>query len=397
MRRAVVLLVAILAIPVAATGADAGPVPPAVYNSQVLVRFAPSTPPAAASSLLTELGAVRVGRVYGTDVLVVRAPAAPDELVRQLDGSPLVDYAEPDAIMRLFLSNPNDPRFGEQYAHTRMSSVTGWSSYPGAYTSTGGPLIAVIDTGIDTNHEDLVGRIDTSKSGCFLGSLLCLFSGFEDDNGHGTHVSGIAAATTNNGKGVAGVAFNTTIIALKVCDLTGSCPTSAVAGALRAARDRGAKVANMSLGGPGNSATLQSAVQYAAAGGVVLVAAAGNDGNSTLSYPAAYAEVISVAATDSNDNRASFSQQNADVELAAPGVNVLSSYNTGGYTNLSGTSMASPHVAGLAALLRGQNPSWTSTQVRNRMTSCADDKGAAGRDNQYGFGRINLARALGTC
>jgi subtilisin family serine protease len=162
------------------------------------------------------------------------------------------------------------------------------------------------------------------------------------------------------------------------------------------ARTHGAKVVSMSLGG-GGTATLQTAVANAYNAGLVLVAAAGNDGNSNINYPAGYAQVISVAATDANDAHASFSNTNSDVEVAAPGVSVLSSYNDGGYTYLSGTSMATPHVAGLAALLFGQHPTWTNAAVRNQIDQCSDDLGAAGKDTSFGFGRINLGRALGTC
>jgi thermitase len=128
---------------------------------------------------------------------------------------------------------------------------------------------------------------------------------------------------------------------------------------------------------------------------VLLVAAAGNDGNATLSYPAAYAEVVSVAATDHNDQRASFSNANSDVEIAAPGVNVLSSYNTSDttYKVLSGTSMATPHVSGVAAIIRTKNPAFTAAQARSKLDASVDDKGPAGRDPQYGFGRVNLQKA----
>ena len=156
--------------------------------------------------------------------------------------------------------------------------------------------------------------------------------------------------------------------------------------------DRGAKVISMSLGG-GPSTTLQNAVRYAAAHDVVIVAAAGNDGNSTLEYPAAYTEVVSVAATDARDAHATFSNTNADVEIAAPGVNVLSSYNDGGYRVLSGTSMATPHVSGVAAVIRTRNPTLTAAQARSKLDASVDDKGAAGRDTAFGFGRVNLAKA----
>jgi subtilisin family serine protease len=157
----------------------------------------------------------------------------------------------------------------------------------------------------------------------------------------------------------------------------------------------GAKVISLSLGG-GASTTLQTAVRnaYNNGNGALIVAAAGNDGNATLNYPAAYAEVVSVAATDSNDNRASFSNANSDVEIAAPGVNVLSTKRGGGYVAFSGTSMATPHVSGVAALIWGRNPGFSALQVRNKLDASVDDKGAAGRDPSYGFGRVNLAKAL---
>jgi thermitase len=224
-----------------------------------------------------------------------------------------------------------------------------------------------------------------------------VFTGYEDDNGHGTHTAGTAGAAANNGVGIAGVAYNTKIMALKVCNAAGTCSTSDVASAVNYARMNGAKVISMSLGSSGNSATLQTAVANAWNAGLVLVASAGNNGNSTLNYPAAYSQVISVAATDAADRKASFSNTNADVELAAPGVSVLAPYNNGGYRYLSGTSMSAPHVAGLAALLFGQHPTWTNAAVRNQMDQCSDDLGAGGRDTSFGFGRINLGRALGVC
>jgi thermitase len=157
----------------------------------------------------------------------------------------------------------------------------------------------------------------------------------------------------------------------------------------------------MSLGG-GDSTTLHNAVQAAwasgGAGGSVIVAAAGNDGDSTVNYPAGYAEAVSVAATDNADHRASFSNANADVEIAGPGVNVLSSYNDGGYRQLSGTSMATPHVAGVTAVLWQLNASSTAAQIRSKLDAAVDDIGAAGRDTSFGFGRVNLCKAAGgTC
>jgi thermitase len=158
--------------------------------------------------------------------------------------------------------------------------------------------------------------------------------------------------------------------------------------------DRGAKVISMSLGG-GASTTLQNAVRYATGRDALLIAAAGNDGDSTANYPAAYAEVVSVAATDARDQRASFSNANGDVEIAAPGVDVLSSYNSSNtsYSLLSGTSMATPHVSGVAAIIRTRNAGFSWTAARTKLQSSVDDKGPAGRDPQFGFGRVNLVKA----
>jgi thermitase len=151
----------------------------------------------------------------------------------------------------------------------------------------------------------------------------------------------------------------------------------------------------MSLGG-GASTTLQQAVQgaYANGNGALIVAAAGNDGNTAVNYPAGYPEVVSVAATDSNDAHASFSNTNSDVEVAAAGVNVLSVKRGGGYVAFSGTSMATPHAAGVAALIRGRFPSLTAAQARSRLDAGVDDLGAPGRDTTFGFGRLNLVKAL---
>jgi thermitase len=365
-------------------------------DSRVLVKFKQGTKAAEKDKALKEKKAKKEGKVYGDDVLVVSSEdgRSSGELIADLNRDRRVLYAEPDVELHITLANPNDASFGQQYAMQKINAVAGWTSYPGSYTSSGGPTVALIDTGIDRNHPDLVGHIDTVNAKCF--GILCTFTGYEDDNGHGTHTSGTVGAATNNGAGVASVAFNTKIMPIKVCNLAGSCNTSDVTSGINWARTHGAKVISMSLGGGGTS-TMQTAVTQANSAGIVVVAAAGNDGNATLNYPAAYPEVISVAATDANDKRASFSNANSDVEIAAPGVDVLSTYSGDGYTTLSGTSMATPHVAGLAALLFGQNPTWTNVQVRNRMNACSDDLGAAGRDTSFGFGRINLGRALGTC
>ncbi len=175
-----------------------------------------------------------------------------------------------------------------------------------------------------------------------------------DGNGHGTHTAGIAAAVTNNARGIAGMAPEATIYAVRVLDESGSGTLQNVANGIIHAADNGADVINLSLGSPNDSITLKEAVDYAWNKGVVVVAAAGNDGSAQPTYPAYYSDAIAVAATDSDESKASFSNYGNWVDVAAPGVNIYSTYTDGGYASLSGTSMATPHVAGLAGLLDAQ-------------------------------------------
>jgi thermitase len=379
----------------------------AAGSGTVIVKFRPGVSPAAVTALLG--GAQQVGTVNDLGAVVVRPAGDPAALVAALNRSALVRYAEPNVTLHAF-ATPNDPRYPELYGlnNTGQTGGTpdadidapeGWDAAGlGAFPSTGGVKVGIVDTGIRATHEDLVGKVANcaqsySTIPVLAGSLT--EGSCADDNGHGTHVAGTITANANNGKGVTGVAFNSPLAICKALGgPLGAGSTSDVANCITYLADKGAKVISMSLGG-GASTTLQNAVKYAAGKDVLLVAAAGNDGDATLNYPAAYAEVVSVAATDHNDQRASFSNANSDVEIAAPGVNVLSSYNTSDttYKVLSGTSMATPHVSGVAAIIRTKNPAFTAAQARSKLDASVDDKGPAGRDPQYGFGRVNLQKA----
>src|SRR3954454_8325259 len=383
---------------------------PASYDAHtVLVKFAPNTTAAQRAAL----GASDVvGSVQGLGVQVVNV-SDPRAAVAALNRSPLVQYAELNQTLTAS-ATPNDPRYAEEYGlnNTGQTGGTpdadvdapeGWDAAGlGTFPNSGGALVGIVDTGIRATHEDLAGKVAyCAKS---QGPLPILGGSIQegtcaDDNGHGSHTSGTITANTNNGKGVAGVAFNSKLAVCKALGgPLGPGSTSDVANCIVWAHNKTAKVISMSLGG-GDSTTLHNAVQTAwaggGAGGTVLVAAAGNDGDSTVNYPAGYSEVVSVAATDNKDARASFSNKNADVEIAGPGVNVLSSYNgsNSSYTTLSGTSMATPHVAGVAAIIRTKNPTFTAAQTRTKLDASVDDLGAAGRDTSFGFGRVNLAKA----
>jgi subtilisin family serine protease len=216
-----------------------------------------------------------------------------------------------------------------------------------------------------------------------------------DAEGHGTHVAGTIGAIAGNGAGIAGVAFNAPLIVCRALNSDGSGTIADVAACMRWVHDRGAKVISMSLGGA-PSETLAAAAKsaYARGGraGSIIVAAAGNDGDTTISYPAGLAQVVSVAAIGPGDEVAPFSNENADVEVAAAGVDVLSARLGGGYVRESGTSMATPHVAGAAALLWGARPTATAASIRSQLDDAVDDLGAPGRDPAYGFGVVDLAR-----
>lgn len=384
---------------------------------QLLVKFSGAAPAAgAALAAQTAMAVQDTIPQLGIAVVAVTGAGTSAELAAAataLTASPAVEWAEPNYTFTLD-AVPNDP----YYATTaptqapylnRLEMPAAWD-----YT-TGGPdiIIAVLDTGVKLTHPDLsagiwqnpaessgVAGIDDDGNGFIDDSNGWNFAAnnnkVADDYGHGTHVAGIAAARINNGVGIAGMAGSATIMPVKVFY-----PPPHVLGtyedlirAIVYATDNGARVINMSLGATSYSLGEEAAVDYAWDHGVVVVAAAGNDSNDAYHYPAAHRNAIAVAATDASDNRAWFSTFGAFVDVAAPGVSILSTVMSGGYSSMSGTSMATPHVAGLAALLFSLNPQLTSAEVRELIEAQADDLGAAGWDPFFGNGRINARRAL---
>jgi serine protease len=283
-----------------------------------------------------------------------------------------------------------DPYRTQQWDLSKIRVGDAWQRATGA-----GVTVAVIDTGVDSSHPDLTGQVLPGID------IIAGTSGTSTDpNGHGTHVAGTIAALTGNGVGVSAVAPNATILPVRVLGANGSGYMSDAATGIIYAADHGANVINMSLGSDSKVLAVSNAIAYARSMGVVVVAAAGNAraNGSPTSYPAADAGVIAVAATDSNDAVASYSNQGDYVDVAAPGSAVLSTYPTAlaasGYATLYGTSMASPHVAAVAALLKSYNSALTPDQVEQAMESSAVDLGAAGKDRDYGYGRVDAAAAL---
>lgn len=362
----------------------------------ILVKLTARHPSRRVTAQTRDAGVVGVVAVIPKlRVRVVRVSGEPAQVADRLSHTPGVRYAEPNWTMHA-TATPNDPLFAQLGGLSAISAPAGWAAAGlGSFPAGGGVRVGIIDSGIDSGHEDLAGKVAacaTSTNGRVSDGACA------DDNGHGTHVAGTIGAVANNGVGVTGVAFASPLVVCKALGADGSGSLADVAACIRWAHDHGARVISMSLGGPG-SRVLADTTKYAWAGGgragSLLVAAAGNDSSDAVEFPAGYDDVVSVAATDSADAAAPFSNRNADVEVAAPGVDVLSTRAGGGYVAMSGTSMAAPHAAGVAAVAFSSHPRSNASTIRATLDAATDDLGVPGRDPVYGFGRVNLAKAAG--
>jgi len=303
---------------------------------------------------------------------------------------------------------PQDPRFAEQWGLLRIEVVEAWQ----VVTDTAAVVIAVVDSGIDTSHPDLTANlwtnpgeiagngVDDDNNGYVddvRGWNFVSYTGnVEDDNGHGSLVAGIAAARSNNAMGIAGVCGNCRIMTVKVMQPSGTANYSAIAAGIVYAANKGAHVINLSLGGYSDSAAMRDAVAYAASLGVVLVGGTGNDASDAPLYPAAYADVLAVAGTASDDTLVASSNYGSWVDACGPGQGILTTALGGDYVSSSGTSVASPFAAGLAALLVAEHPDWTPAMVRLHIKHTGDaiDDLNSGKEGLLGGGRINANRAM---
>lgn len=379
---------------------------------EFLIKFKPDSPASEKAALVAQVGGQLSEGVPQLGVELVTVPAlrdrtdvsAAEAVLSTLNGNPRVEYAEPNWIytisdegdsraaavsprayipmtMNITRYIPNDPSRTSQYAWDRISAYDGWNLTRGSAAV----VIAVVDTGVQLNHPDLAAKIlpgydfidnDTNAS---------------DGNGHGTHVAGSAAAITNNGIGGAGTCPECLILPVRVLNNSGNGTLVGVANGIIYAADRGAQVINLSLGGSGNS-TLENAVNYAWGRGSLLACAAGNDGTSdtTYAYPGAYANCLAVGATDIDDDDAYYSNWGLWVDIAAPGSDIYSTWIGSGYNTIDGTSMATPHVAGVAGLVSSLG--LNNAQIRTRLETTADPIDGTGL--WWSNGRLNMLRAI---
>ncbi|TSB46665.1 S8 family peptidase [Alkalicoccobacillus porphyridii] len=316
--------------------------------------------------------------------LVEKENIETEQLLDDLQHSRYLSYVEPDYRLSKQDAIPNDEFFEPyQWNLKQLDLEKAWTQADGADVT-----IAIIDTGIDTNHLELNGKSDQGFN------AIDDSDDVSDAHGHGTHVSGIAAAITDNVDGIAGVSWNSRILPVKALDDNGEGSSYAVSKGIYWAVDNGADVINMSLGDYHDSKILYDAIRYAYEKDVVIVTASGNENVGDPMYPAAYPEVLTVAALDKSKDRAFYSNYGDHVDVSAPGTSIPSLFLDNQYVVMSGTSMASPHVAGLAALIRSVNPELSNDDVYGIIRDTATDLGAPGKDDYYGYGEINAQRAL---
>ena len=292
-----------------------------------------------------------------------------------------VEYAEPNAVYETLVA-PNDPRFGDQYAPEMVNAPAAWDTTLGESDVT----VAVIDQGVKYDHPDLEANVASDHGRDFVDDDDDPYPDSLSKEDHGTHVAGIAAAGTDNDTGIAGIS-NATLLGIRALDESGSGTTADIADGIQWAVDDGADIINLSLGGGGFTETLQKAVSYAHEEDVLLVAAAGNSAGS-VNYPAAYDECVAVSALDPDGSLASYSSRGPEIELAAPGTNVLSTWTDDNYATLSGTSMAAPVVSGVAALVLSRR-NYSTDRLRTHLKDTAVDSGLG--SSEQGTGRIDAS------
>ncbi len=372
---------------------------PALVPDEIVVIFDKSMGDSEKKAVKDKYGMQLKAKSAKARAFSVYKHKSPKAIIEKLEKEKGVVSAQQNAYAYMF-ATPDDPYYSPYQWHlTRIGLEGAWETSIGT-----GVVVAIIDTGVRQSLEDLAGTAFE------LGyDFVNNDSDPSDDEGHGSHVAGTVAQTTNNQTGCAGVAYGSTIMPIKVLDSRGSGTYTAIVNGINYAVDNGADVINLSLGGSGSLDILENAVNYAWANGVVVVCAAGNESSSAPFYPAAYENAISVTATGGNDALASYSNYGSSVDISAPGgdygdyngdtyddlilQNTFSGSTEGYYFNM-GTSMASPHVAGVAALVKAANGSLSNIDIRNLLETTAEELGPDGWDDSFGHGLVDASAAV---
>jgi len=369
---------------------------PAVAD-EILITVVAGTTEATINQIATSIGGVVAGSIPGLYVYQIKlqAPVSDSselaQILADLESFSDVLTAEPNVIGEGQAVTPSDPQFSSQGALTKIRADEAWT------IARGGVTIAVVDSGADLDHPDLASKILKGKD------FVDGDTNPEDEHGHGTHVAGIAAAATDNAKGIAGISWNSKVLVVRWLNSSNVGSMAHVADGIKYAADKGARIINVSGGATGSKTVTCNAVSYAIGKGSMVVAAAMNNGNSTECYPAACAGAIAVGNTTLSDARHTGtlpSNFGSWVDLAAPGVNILSTVpvggtcafcNSSGYGQATGTSMSAPMVAGAAAVILSRQPVLTNTQVETRLERTAVKLASSA---QLGAGRIDLFEAV---
>jgi len=364
---------------------------PAIAD-EVLIGFKADVSESTIISIVSSINGQVVGSLVELGVYQVKldSPVSSSSelttIISTLVALPEVEFAEANGIDQGTTIVPTDSKFIDQNGIKKIRADEAW------YIARGNVTIAIVDSGADLTHPDLNAKI-------IKGTDFVNGGDPDDENGHGTHVAGIAAAETNNSTGIAGVSWGSKALIVRVLDNNNKGPYTRTAQGIKYAADNGARIINTSFGGTGGKSIKCAAATYAIGKGSLVIASAGNNGNSTKSYPAACPGVIAVGNTTSSDGRASSSNFGSWVDLAAPGTQILSTVpitgscthcTASGYKRLTGTSMASPMVAGAAAVLLSREPSLTNSKIEERLKKTA--KKLPGLN--LGAGRIDLFEAV---
>jgi len=352
-------------------------------SNEVLVNFVEGLSCAQKAQIAASIG----GTIEGTEpALGIHqivfpgngSPAGVYSAIQTLLANPSVVSATPNYVGGIDEVTPNDTSYASQTQPQKIRADEAW------VIARGGALIAVLDTGVDYNHPDLSSKVIKGKN------YIANNNDPMDDNGHGTRCAGIAAASSNNSQGIAGIAWNSKILAVKVATAGGGVSFTNLIAGIRYAADQGASVISCSISFPAGTADLEAAVNYAISKGSLFVATSGNIGTNAMRYPGSYVNAICVGSTNASDGRSSFSNFGPQVDIAAPGENILSTAMGGGTNSGSGTSFSAPCISGCLAVLMSRFPTYTPAQIRARLERTSVPILGAG----LGAGRVDLFEAV---